>query len=292
MAIGESEMLSFYDKTAEVALFIYFGLQADWTLFYVNQAGDLVVSNMQFVSCLCPSRDSCAFDEGATFLSSANLTIGYMARVQAETYYKVLFRYLFPGLYFITAAIAALFLSITLLQLKKIYSNDSLMYAIVHHKGGRTSILVILLFLEMISSGTLAFVQFSACLYCSDTTLKEDTISFFAPQLTTCSCGTTLLAGVFWLDRRRALERQANFQKNDERPFFIRQRNLIRAIALSAFFVDGAIGMMLVYSIPYFELIVGALGMVISVSLATFFIIEAIKFYSMIQALKANSGGA
>ena len=213
-----------------------------------------------------------------------------------------------------TSLAAIYFLFTTLHQVKSIYGDRSLMTAIVHHKGGRTSVIITLLAVEAVSCMILAIVLQLGCLYCSQSALTKDTLLFLSTQLLFCSISTTLLAGSFWFDRRRALERRANMQgEADERPFFVRKRKLFRNFACIALILDSICGTLVMWagmyitfifdhqlsftyflstvSVPYFNLIVGGIGAIVPAVVSIIFLLEAKKFYAMIGAIKSSMKG-
>ena len=284
-------LAEFVNERAKPLFYFTFTRIPDWQLYNVN-FGKTKELSFAYIHCTCPGKlDVCDFGE-AVILGELTPTTGKLTRIQQSQWYSFLFRFLFPFGYLLTSITAAFYLIITLIRLKRLYRGTPLMKAVVHHKGGRTSVIVALLVIESVACMILALTQHFGCIYCSASSLTEDYIAFFAPQLVSCSLATTMLAGSFWFDRRRALERRANLQaETDARPFFVRKRKLFRNFAFFALILDGVCGIMVMWAVPYFELAVGAIGTLVSCTVAIVFLLEARKFYSMVGAIKANSGG-
>ena len=280
-------------KRANPALFLEFVPQPDWNLFHSFYGNMKEPVDAQFIVCACNSVDECTtIDDdldGATIHGNFSSVPGKLAQAQGSAFYLFVFRFLFPGLYLITGTTALIFLIVTIHRIKRAYEGAPFFNAIVNHKGGRTSVIVTLLTIESIACLVLAVTQHLGCNMCSEQAMRAKWVGFFTAQLTCSSVATTLLAGVFWLDRRRALERRARFEvETDTRPFFVRWRKTIRNLALVALLVDVAVGFMMMRAIPFVELIVGGVGVFISLAVGAIFLLEARKFYSMVAALKNN----
>ncbi len=282
---------------ANPAFYIDFAPQVDWQLYHSFYGNMKDPVDTQFIMCVCNSLDECSsIDDalnGATIHGNFSSVPGKLAQAQASALYLFVFRFLFPGLYLITGTMALIFLIITMHRIKGAYGDTPFLNAIINHKGGRTSVIVALLTIESIACLVLAVTQHLGCNTCSEQAMRAKWVGFFMPQLTCSSVATTLLAGVFWLDRRRALERRARFEvETDARPFFVRWRKTIRNLALWALFLDVAIGFMMMRAVPYVEVIVGGIGTIVSLVVGVIFLLEAYKFYSMVSALKKNLSGS
>ena len=280
----------YVDEHANPRARFIFNPNPDWQFYHIN-FGKTKDLSFAIVHCTCPAGE-CNFEEDAFIIGELSPTPGKLARIQDTKVYFFLFRFLFPFGYLLTSLTATLFLFTTLYRLKNTYRDAPLLKAIVHHKGGRTSVIVTLLAVEAVSCMILAIILHLGCLYCSVSSLTEDILSFLAPQLLFCSISTTLLAGSFWFDRRRALERRANLQgEADERPFFVRKRKLFRNFACCALILDGICGTLVMWAVPYFQFIVGGLGAIVPVAVSIIFLMEARNFYAMVGAIKAGMNG-
>ena len=285
--------MAYIDKVAKPKHVFFFNSRPDWNIYHIYRepTGQL---NMQFIHCTC-SGEKCdvLFDENVTIQEAFIPALGELAQHQADTLYLFLFRWLFPFMFLTTSVFAALFLFIKLQRLRRLHATIPLFRAVINHKGGRTSVMLILLFMESIACGLLSVINHLVCNFCTDSSVREAWANASLPMLTFTSMATTLLAGTFWYDRRRALERRANFvQSTDERPFFVRKRKLIRTLAGFGFILDGAVAYMLYDYIQYVELIVGGIMTFFCFAVAIVFLREALIFYSMVNAIIENSNGA
>ena len=200
--------------------------------------------------------------------------------------YRFVFWYLLPFLFLVNFLTSATLFVHKLCTIKT--PDGSLLRAVLREKGGRTSVTATLLFMETVSSFFLSVVGHLGGVYSRDR-ITANWMAFFAPGLLVTSLGTTILAGVFWFDRRAALERRANFIVNDnEQPFFTRHRKKLIVGATSCIFLDAIVGVFVMMRVPGFEAMAGALAVCLSVMIAVTFLAEAYKFRFMIKSLVKN----
>ena len=198
--------------------------------------------------------------------------------------YRALLWYTIPFLYLVNALVSLIFFAHKLLHIRRVGMLS--VSGIIDHKGGRSSVVLTLLTLEVITSFILAYVYNRGGYYSRDA--KPNLMAFAATGFINTSLGTTILAGVFWFDRRQALEKRANFQNPDERAFFIRFKKPLTIAAVFLLFLDIVCGVLIMMRIPNFEKIVALMLFLLSVSAAFSFLLEGKKFLYLVKAIRQN----
>ena len=199
--------------------------------------------------------------------------------------YKALLWYSIPSLYLINTIVSLVFIALKLLSLRR---NGMLSISgIVDHKGRRSSVVLTLLSLEIVTSSCLAYVYNRGGYYSRPA--KPNLMAFAATGFVNTSLGTTILAGVFWFDRRQALERRANFQNSsDERAFFIRFRKPLTIAAVILLFLDIVCGVFIMMRLPNFETIIAGTLFLLSPFCGFLVSTGSQKFNSLVKAIRKN----
>jgi len=198
--------------------------------------------------------------------------------------YRLAFVFAFPALFFVTA-ITAFYTSIQ--SIKQIETPFSV-YRIVHHKGGRTSVTIILCVVECVSSIIIGVVTHKACYQCSSCSANSNTMLSLFLGLPFISLSTTCLAGAFWFDRRDNLERRASFAQVDERPFLEKYMRPVVIVFLLFVACDVAF-MSFFFTSPHYQILLSGIGAILSYAISITFIVQTLKFKKLIVGIRANA---
>ena len=217
---------------------------------------------------------------------SVNGTLGenaWIKTMQSQAY-KALMWYLIPLMYFGSGVLSIVFFSLKMADLCA-HGVTSVKH-IMEHKGGRSSVVLTLLFLEMVTSIFLSYVYHFGGYYSRD--MKGNPMAFAAIGMVSTNLGTTLLAGVFGLIEGKRSRSEPTFLNPDERPFFTRYKHQILAASGFLLILDGVCGVFIAMRIPNFEKIVSGALLILAEAVAIAFVIEAFKFRYLARAIRKN----
>ena len=209
-------------------------------------------------------------------------------------FYHILFRYGEPMLYIITAGLCAHLAVKTITQTlheeesRASFKGKSPSRRILEHKGGRSSVKLLLLGFEFVASIFLAVATFMNCNFCSKSSLDFTFSQSIITRFMFTSLSTTILAGVFWSDRRINFERKLRFAPVDDRAFLSRRSRLCVCCACILVAFDAAASIFSL-RLRHFEQLVGIVGILLGVIISFSFLYQSRKFNTLVSSVKANA---
>ena len=204
-----------------------FRIYRDFDILYVNIVKPGTIPGLQwyqntgedirFPSIQCTFPSGMDYDEflpymvpspGVVIHLNGTLDKNEWIETMSSNTYRALLWYTIPFLYLVNALVSLIFFAHKLLHIRRVGMLS--VSGIIDHKGGRSSVVLTLLALEVITSFILAYVYNRGGYYSRDA--KPNLMAFAATGFINTSLGTTILAGVFWFDRRQALEKEQIFK--------------------------------------------------------------------------------
>ena len=201
-------------------------------------------------------------------------------KMLTSTSYHILFRYLEPLLNIINAVASFRVIIRILLQVYgELNSSESYWGTFVEHRGGRSSVLVLLLTIEFAIATTLAVSMFLICNFCDKSAVDLGISNILMLRFIFSSIGTMVLAGTFWQNRRKSLEKVLSFAQVDDRAYFHRYK---KVCVISAFFLLGLdfIASVLMLYIRIMQFIIGLACLIFWGSLSLYFFFTNKKIFT------------